>query len=462
MKRMVLLFLTTVLILSASSFAEAQGTPEGFEYRIEKDLTATIIGYYGSDTVLNIPSQIDGNPVKSIGSAAFYDNDDIISVIVPEGVVSIGDAAFQLCLKMANISLPSTLNSIGEQCFQHCIELSSIIIPDNVTVLNDSTFYDCSKLTDIQLHDNITTLGPQSFVGVPIESFIFPKNLVSIGSFAFAGTKIKNIVIPDHVKVLEMNAIDSLPEVVSIVLPSSISKMNAYLVSGCPKLETISIPKSVKSIHNTNLEYCYKVSILGIKGSAAQAFAKKKGLPFVEVNPTQEVSIYLNNENITKSILSLDLNSRNTYHLNAQTYPENPWPGVTWKSSNEKTVSIDRYGILTILKKGKATITATAADGSGKKATFNVTVAHLVHEIKLDGENSIRAGSKVKLITEVLPEVSDNKKLDWKTSDKSVAIVDSSGTVTAKRVSENQQVTITATAKDGSGISTEFIITVTP
>lgn len=48
---------------------------------------------------------------------------------------------------------------------------------------------------------------------------------------------------------------------------------------------------------------------------------------------------------------------------------------IVWKSSNKKVVKVDKKGNLTFVKAGKATITATAADGSGKKATCKVEVA---------------------------------------------------------------------------------------
>ena len=49
---------------------------------------------------------------------------------------------------------------------------------------------------------------------------------------------------------------------------------------------------------------------------------------------------------------------------------------VNWKSSNDKVISIDENGLVTALKKGKATITATAADGSRKRATCEITVTN--------------------------------------------------------------------------------------
>ena len=47
---------------------------------------------------------------------------------------------------------------------------------------------------------------------------------------------------------------------------------------------------------------------------------------------------------------------------------------VTWKSSNTKVAVVSAKGVITARGKGAATITCTAKDGSGKKATCKVTV----------------------------------------------------------------------------------------
>ena len=47
---------------------------------------------------------------------------------------------------------------------------------------------------------------------------------------------------------------------------------------------------------------------------------------------------------------------------------------VIWTSSNKKIAKVSSNGTVTAVKKGSATITATAADGSGKKASCNITV----------------------------------------------------------------------------------------
>lgn len=72
---------------------------------------------------------------------------------------------------------------------------------------------------------------------------------------------------------------------------------------------------------------------------------------------------------------SLSLKKGKKFKLKATFTPSNAYKKkLTWKSSNVKVAKVDASGNVRGLKKGKATITAIARDGSGKKAVCKVTV----------------------------------------------------------------------------------------
>jgi uncharacterized protein YjdB len=58
--------------------------------------------------------------------------------------------------------------------------------------------------------------------------------------------------------------------------------------------------------------------------------------------------------------------------------------GVTFKSSNKKVVSVDKYGFLTAKKAGKAEITITAKDGSGVTAKLTIIVKDVADNANVD------------------------------------------------------------------------------
>ena len=134
---------------------------------------------------------------------------------------------------------------------------------------------------------------------------------------------------------------------------------------------------------------------------------------------------------------------------------------VKWTSSDEKIATVDANGKVAAVGVGEATITATAADGSGATATCKVTIkAILAKSITLNKEEvSIRRTDTFQLTATVLPETADNRVVTWTSSDEKVATIDTDGKVTAVGVGE---ATITATATDGSEVSATCKVTVTP
>lgn len=128
---------------------------------------------------------------------------------------------------------------------------------------------------------------------------------------------------------------------------------------------------------------------------------------------------------------------------------------VTWKSSNKKYVTVNSKGVVTAKKAGagkKVTITATAKDGSKKKAKYTITIMkHSVKSIKLKASKSVKAGRSIKVKATVKTTgKSANKKLQWTSSNKKYATVNSKGKVTTKKAGKGKKVKITAKATDGS------------
>ena len=118
---------------------------------------------------------------------------------------------------------------------------------------------------------------------------------------------------------------------------------------------------------------------------------------------------------------------------------------VKWVSSNSDIASVEN-GKITANSVGTAVITATAND-SGKSASCTVKVSRKTEKVILEQtEITIENGESFILSAKVLPEDATYKTLSWTTSDKEVAVVDESGTVTAKGAGTS---TITATTDQG-------------
>ena len=112
---------------------------------------------------LEIPAEIDGKPVTSIGDGAFSVCSGLTKITIPNGVTSIGDYAFSDCSGLTKITIPNGVTSIRDGAFSNCSGLTEITIPDSVTSIGDNAFSDCSGLTEITIPDSVTSIGDYAF-----------------------------------------------------------------------------------------------------------------------------------------------------------------------------------------------------------------------------------------------------------------------------------------------------------
>jgi hypothetical protein len=160
-------------LILASAFQTALGEQDGdWTYSVSNN-EATITGYTGAGGAVTIPSEVNGIPVKNIGSVfegsgyqpifeSEYDeygnsdgNSSITSVVIPYGVVNISPYAFTGCIGLTNISLPASCSSIGSSAFESCLNLTSVSIPNSVTSIGSMAFGSCERLYYVFISDSL-------------------------------------------------------------------------------------------------------------------------------------------------------------------------------------------------------------------------------------------------------------------------------------------------------------------
>lgn len=128
--------------------------------------TGTIKEYNGTDTVVVIPSKINGVPVETISNTAFQ-NSAVTSVTIPDSVTAIYSGAFANCSQLTNISIPNSVTFIGFSTFEHCTSLKSITLPSSLRSISEALFSGCSQLTTIHIPVSVTFIENDAFDGCP-------------------------------------------------------------------------------------------------------------------------------------------------------------------------------------------------------------------------------------------------------------------------------------------------------
>lgn len=142
--------------------------------------TGTITKYAESDTVVVIPSKINGVTVETIGHGAF-EMSAVTSVTIPDSVTAILDRAFANCYQLTNISIPNSVTSIGFSAFEHCTSLQSITLPSSLRNISMFLFRNCSQLTTIHIPDSVLSIQDYAFGNCTrLETIRIPVSVTSI------------------------------------------------------------------------------------------------------------------------------------------------------------------------------------------------------------------------------------------------------------------------------------------
>ena len=149
---------------------------------------------------------------------------------------------------------------------------------------------------------------------------------------------------------------------------------------------------------------------------------------------------------ITLNKAEASISVGNSETLTATVAPENATIKVlTWASSDEDVATVAPDGTVTAVKAGAATITATAADGSGKSATCTVTVTGGTTPSQPGGSTGGNTGGSS----------SDRDSSDSNPVIKTETKNNTDGSTTKTETRRDGSVTQTTTGKDGSVTKTE-------
>ncbi len=130
---------------------------------------------------------------------------------------------------------------------------------------------------------------------------------------------------------------------------------------------------------------------------------------------------------------------------------------VVWTSKQPGIASVDADGNVTGLKKGQATITASAADGSKATASLTVSVTQSATSIEFkQSQIAVNVGHSQQANATVLPASASDRGLTWSSSDDSIATV-AGGKITGRKAGT---CTVTAASRSNPEVQAEIPVVV--
>ena len=254
--------------------------------------------------------------VTTIHDHAFEQCINLTSITIPHSVTKIGAYAFYYCLKLSSVSMTKSITSISGYTFSGCKNLTNISIPNSVTSIGEYSFWNCINLTNIKIPDKVTIIKYGAFCNCDnLTNVSMPKSITSIGVYTFSGCKnLTNISIPQNVKSIGDSTFWGCASLESVTIPNSVTSIEDYAFCNCEKLKSITIPYSVKSIGKYALgwylgSYMSEFTIYGLRGSAAEKYAKENNINFASASNLKGIEIEPLNDIEAKRMLSFLFNA---------------------------------------------------------------------------------------------------------------------------------------------------------
>ncbi len=230
------------------------------------------------------------------------------------------------------------------------------------------------------------------------------------------------------------------------------------------KLLWSSNDTAVAGVNSTGKVTFSQFGKVRITAKATDGSGKSASFNFTLLPATTSITIKNESGNVVNSKNLTTF--KNTYQFTASAAPSNAMQEFTWTSGNKSIATVTSAGKVTFAKAGTVKITVKAKDGSGKTAYFNLTLPPKTTSITIKNESgNVVNGKKLtkfKKTYQFTASAAPSKayqKFTWISSNKSIAKVTSAGKVTFLKPGT---VKITVKAKDGSGKTAYFKITLPP
>ena len=222
--------------------------------------------------------------VNSIGPNAFMDCVSLVEVELPASSISVGASAFRNCesLKRAVVYR----GTICEKAFENCTALESVSLR-KVTEIEREAFLNCRNLAEAELPRTLLVLGNCCFKGTALQSVVIPDSTTDIGAYAFQDcSRLQSVYIGNNISTWVTNwgsnsAFCNCSALEYVYFEDDGTTVGNTCFEGCVSLKAVYIPRSVLNIPDSILVNAATGTVIyGQAGSAAEAFAASKGLPF--------------------------------------------------------------------------------------------------------------------------------------------------------------------------------------
>ena len=147
------------------------------QYTFNKEtMTATVTKVTTQNTdkaVIPATTEYEGETyqVTAIDMKAFFDNQSLVSIELPEGITEIGIQAFLECSSLTSFVVPNSVRVIKTSAFASCRAMTKCVFGSGVSIIESSVFVNDFDITDIYcLAETVPSTNHEAFF-----DYLFPR-----------------------------------------------------------------------------------------------------------------------------------------------------------------------------------------------------------------------------------------------------------------------------------------------
>ncbi len=229
---------------------------------------------------VEIPAEIDGKPVRQISERAFFRNQRIRSITIPDGL-QIGPQAFYECPHLESVHLPEGLTAIESQTFTGCPVLEEVNIPSTVETIGSNAFASCCALKQITLPAGLKQLDEYAFFHcTALEPVTLPQWFKGNPLF-FGRYQTEYVEYTFSNKINGTENFGEFPKLTEMVLPENVTEIDTRAYAKAHSLKRITILNPDCKILWKYGDADETLTICGLAGSTAEAYAEETGKTFL-------------------------------------------------------------------------------------------------------------------------------------------------------------------------------------
>lgn len=215
---------------------------------------------------MRIPDELDGMPVKALGSDIFGESEIVREIVCADGIESIGSCAFRLCKNLKRVVFPKGLSSYSASWLQHCESIEEIVLPGMLDSLSAAVF-DNPSLRKLHIGSALYEVKPGACEKTQLDEitvdaanpFIATDGdaLYSIDESVFVALirPVRHYCVHANCKMIAKKACNGIASLEEVELPEGLEIIGEFAFAHTG-LRTVSLPSTVTTLKSKAFFYC--------------------------------------------------------------------------------------------------------------------------------------------------------------------------------------------------------------